>query len=159
MLVAATGNMQETKHPSLPTPRYIPTGFNLRSVLWNPQDGFGGGDNERAMIYVKGGPDRVTHRNLPLQVIVSSDLVHEFAYTEKADSIHELIYMDDGTELKGKYFDGEWVSMRDGTRYWDSEYVHSLVFDYGNFHVGIRAPRQKVSFEELFRIAGSFAHS
>jgi Na+-transporting NADH:ubiquinone oxidoreductase subunit NqrF len=117
MLVAATGNMQETKHPSLPMPRYIPAGFNLRSVLWNPQDGFGGGDNERAMIYVKGGPDRVTHRNLPLQVIVSTDIEHEFAYTEKADSIREIIYMDDGTELKGKYFDGEWVSMRDGTRY------------------------------------------
>src|SRR5205085_6820275 len=116
MLVAATGNMQETKHPSLPTPRYIPTGFNLRSVLWNPSDGFGGGDNERAMIYVKGGPDRVTHRNLPLQVIVSSEMQHEFAFTEKADSLHEIIYMDDGIELKGRYFDGEWVSMRDGTR-------------------------------------------
>jgi hypothetical protein len=159
MMVAATGNMQETKHPSLPTPRYIPAGFDLRSVLWNPADGFGGGDNEREMIYVKGGPDRVTHRNLPLQVIVSSEMQHEFAYTEKADSLHEMIYMDDGTELKGKYFDGEWALMRDGTRYWNSEYVHSLVFDYRNFHVGIRAPRQKVRFEELFRIAGSFAHS
>jgi hypothetical protein len=151
--------MQETKHPSLPTPRYIPAGFDLRSVLWNPPDGFGGGDNERAMIYVKGGPDRVTHRNLPLQVIVSSEMQHEFVYTEKADSIRELIDMDDGTTLTGKYFDGEWMSMRDGTRYWNSEYVHSFVFDYRSFHVGIRAPRQKVSFEELLLIAGSFAHS
>ena len=63
-----------------------------------------------------------------------------------------------GTALRGKYFYGEWASMRDGTRYWDSEAVHSLVFDYANFHVGIRAARQKVSFEELLRIAGSFAH-
>jgi len=99
---------------------------------------------------------RLTHAN-ELEGIQTVPISRPYA--EKADSIHELIYMDDGTELKGKYFDGEWVSMRDGTRYWDSEYVHSLVFDYGNFHVGIRAPRQKVSFEELFRIAGSFAHS
>jgi hypothetical protein len=155
----SSASMQEAKHPSLRTPRYIPTGFELRSVLWNPADGFGGGDNERAMIYVKGGPDRVTHLNLPLQVIVSSDLKHEFAYTEKADSLHELIYMDDGTEVTGKYFDGEWASMRDGTRYWDSEYVHSVVFEYRNFHVGIRAPRQKISFEQLLQIAGSFAPS
>ena len=130
LLPIPTASMQENKHPSLPTPRYIPAGFNLRSVLWNPANGFGGGDNEREMIYVRGGPDRVTHRNLPLQVIVSSDLKHEFAYTEKADGLHEIIYMDDGTELEGKYFDGEWVLMRDGTRYWDSEHVHSLVFDY-----------------------------
>jgi hypothetical protein len=150
--------MQDAKCPSLPTPSYIPAGFSLRSVLWNPADGFGGGENERAMIYVKSGPDRVTHFNLPLQVIVSSDVKHEFAFTEKADSIHERIQMDDGTTLTGKYFDGQWVSMRDRTRYWDSDEVHSLVFDYRNFHIGIRAPRQKVSFEELFRIAGSFAH-
>lgn len=158
MLLSAAGTMQQTRHPSLPMPSYIPSGFNLRSVLWNPSDGFGGGYNERAMIYVKDGPDRVTNRNLPLQVIVSSDLQHEFAFTGKADSTHELIHMDDGTELRGKYFYGEWASMRDGTRYWDSEAVHSLVFDYANFHVGIRAARQKVSFEELLRIAGSFAH-
>jgi hypothetical protein len=61
------------------------------------------------MVYVKGGPDRVTHFNLPLQIIVSSGVKHEFAYTEKADSLHEIIDMDDGTELKGKYFDGEWM--------------------------------------------------
>jgi hypothetical protein len=159
LVVVPSASTQEAKHPSLPTPRYIPPRFNLLSVLWNPRDGFGGGDNEREMIYVKGGPDRVTHRNLPLQVIVSSEMQHEFAYTEKADSIRELIDMDDGTTLTGKYFDGQWMLMRDGTRYWDSEYVHSLVFDYRNFHVGIRAPRQKVSFEELLLIAGSFAHS
>ncbi len=151
--------MQENKHPSLPMPGYIPAGFDLRSVLWNPPDGFGGGDHERALIYYKDGPDRVTHLNVPLQVIVSRDVKHEFAFTEEADSIREPIHMDDGTEVKGKYFDGEWASMRDGTRYWDSEYVQLLVFDYRNFHVGIRAPRQKVSFEELLRIAASFAHS
>jgi hypothetical protein len=121
-------------------------------------DGFGGGDNERAMIYVKDDPDRYTHANVPLEVIVSAEKRHEFAYTEKTESyMHELIHMDDGTTVTGKYFDGEWVSRADRTRHWNSDEVHSLTLDYRDFHIGIRGAKRKVTLEELLRIAGSFA--
>jgi hypothetical protein len=157
MVVVTPIQSQQSQPLSLPTPSYIPNGFVLRSVFWNPVEGFGGGDNERALIYVNGGRDSYTSRNVPLQVIVSADSAHEFAHTKKADGISELIHMDDGSTVTGKYFNGEWVSRRDGTHYWDSDEVHSLVFDFGGFHVGIRGPKRNVTFEEVLRIAGSFA--
>jgi hypothetical protein len=160
--IARSAQEEAPAHPTYPKPEYIPSGFTLHNVVWDPPDGFGGGSEERVLVFSKGGLDAQTHRNVPLTIYTSTVKRHVFGTTAEAVPTVVSLHLSSGASTEGEYFDGWWMSDPNGERvlsdqerlHWDTSDVHSLVFENAGMYVGIRGSRRKgISRDELIRVA------
>lgn len=168
----------DSSHPDYPIASYIPPGYSLHATQWAPPEGFGGGADERSLIYSKPGFDPVTQLNFPVKVIITTVVTRRFGTIRDSKPTPIELHMKSGETLPADYYDGWWVKDPNGEVvvppkpfvdsggrtvispeqrvHWDTSDVNSLLFQYLNYHVGITGSRRRgISLEELIRISES----
>lgn len=139
--------------PGEPSPEYVPTGFQLVARQVGPRDGFGVDSTETVLLYVSA----TAHH--PLAIFASRTPNGEFFGTKGRIFTPVDLIMRDSTVVAAQYYDGMWwhsrqTALNQENVWWNTTIVHSLVFPFANFTIGIRASRLAgVNYDELVRVA------
>ncbi len=143
----------------VPSPTYLPKGYQLQEIYTDRIDGFGEGSNQVALWYVASSyPQWYTN---PLGVYVTRmPKKNLFAKTETKTGAPVTIGILSGESVQAEYHDGFWAASADGSGaiVWDNSNVHSLTFAHAGFSIGVRGARMTgVNFDELARITSSIS--
>ena len=141
-----------------PRPSYIPKNFvEVTAISGLPRsvDGFGDGQNEIALWYRN--DNHPLGFNNPLAIFITPNPKRAFAGSDDHDPSHIPVSFRSGAGALAQYHNGTRVASRDGNLIWKTNNVHSLVFEFGNYTIGIRGARTVgIDADELIAIASSF---
>lgn len=142
-----------------PRPSYIPKNFvevTAISGLRRSVDGFGDGQGEIALWYRN--DDHPLGFNNPLAIFITPNPKRSFAGSDDHDPNNIPISFRSGAgDALAQYHNGTNQASRSGNLIWNTNNVHSLVFEFGNYTIGIRGARVVgIDADELLAIASSF---
>ena len=138
-----------------PKPTYVPEGYRLDGQYTNRTDGLGGGLTEIALWFKN--PQLERGYNNPLSIYMTPEPKYEyFRQTTRGPGTALQLTMDSGETVSATYHDGMWAPSQDGSIFWNTSNVHSIVFKLGDLAIGIRGSRQAgIDYEQLILIAKS----
>jgi hypothetical protein len=142
-----------------PRPSYIPKNFvevTAISGLQRSVDGFGDGQSEIALWYRN--DNHPLGFNNPLAIFITPNPKRAFAGSDDHDpSSMPITFRSGAGGALAQYHDGTRAASRNGDVVWKTNNVHSLVFQFGNYTIGIRGARVVgIDADELTAIASSF---
>lgn len=141
-----------------PRPSYIPKGFaevTAISGLRRSVDGFGDDQSEIALWYRN--ENHPLGFNNPLTIFITPNPKRPFAGSDDARSNMMPIAVRSGVSVLAQYQSGMRSASSNGEFAWTTRNVHSLVFELGQYSIGIRGARMVgIDADELIAIASSF---
>jgi hypothetical protein len=141
-----------------PRPLYVPDGFvevTAISGLRRSVDGFGDKESEIALWYRN--DKHPLGFNNPLSIFITPNPQRGFAGSGDVEPSLVPISLRSGSTVLAEYHDGMTWVLPNGKVGWHRTNVHSLVFELGNYSIGIRGARVVgIDSDELIAIASSF---
>ncbi|HXH49425.1 MAG TPA: hypothetical protein VNM47_08770 [Terriglobia bacterium] len=155
-----------TVNAVIPTPQYLPAGYELWKINRHPADGFGGGKAEIEVQY-KDPACWDRKMNCSLQIFVSPMTNRPFSGT--TDRKPELLSLRVGNRtVEAQYFNSLEMGATPGSRALlngretrlETGNFNALVFPFDHFMIGIRSNRLTVvGRSELIKVAKSLAYT
>lgn len=142
-----------------PRPSYIPKNFvEVMAISGMPRsvDGFGDGQSEIALWYRN--DNHPLGFNNPLAIFITPNPTRAFAGSDNHEPSNLPISFRSGAgDGVAQYHDGTRAASRNKGLIWKTNNVHSLVFEFGNYTIGIRGARVVgIDADEMIAIASSF---